>query len=94
MRVLRWLASHLHYTGMSEWAKNNYEPTFEEIEDSFAYFRETLPGHHGVIELLPSMEHYIWMIEGIYWAGREVVEEGRVRYRWLRIDPDLLIHDD
>lgn len=66
---------------MSDWAANDYEPTPDEIANTFGgVFDE--PGH-GEITMIASMERYIWQVEGVYWGHREVLPDGRVGYSWF-----------
>lgn len=70
---------------LGTWAANDYEPSADEFREWIEFWREVMiePGH-GFIEMLPSMERYIWNLEGIFWGHRELLEGGRVRLEWLR----------
>lgn len=68
---------------MSEYAANDYEPTVEEIHQTLGFFPLEEKGAHGMMEMIPTMERYIWMVEGVWWANREVLEDGRIRISWL-----------
>ena len=64
-------------------AANDYEPTPEEIHQTFGMFGDEEPGAHGTMELIPTMERYIWMAEGVWWTNRQVLDSGHVRLSWL-----------
>lgn len=73
------------------WAKNNYEPTYDEIHELIDDLVSMTQGEshnelppHGVIQILPSMERYIWSVEGVYWSRRRVDEDGHVWFSWVR----------
>lgn len=68
----------------SDWAANDYEPTADEIQEFLEGWRGVMaePGH-GSMSILPSMERYIWEVEGVYWGHREILGDGRVSYSWL-----------
>ena len=74
---------------MTEYAPIDYEPTPEEAIDTFAYFKDAEPGH-GMIEMVPAMEKWIWSAERVWWSGREALPDGRVRLEWLI--PEKLPH--
>jgi len=67
-------------------AARNYEPTPGEVESwvEDMYAASDRPGSHGTVEMIPTMERYIWRVEGIYWGHREVLVDGRVSIGWVR----------
>lgn len=71
-------------SGEESWAANDYEPTPEEIDDIFAPLYAGPPGDHGFITFVASIERYIWGFQDIYWGNRQVDEDGRVTFCWIR----------
>ncbi len=68
-----------------QWAAPNYEPTADEMIQFLADWRETTGrSGFGYLRVVRAVEHLIWEIEGVYWGKRELLDDGTVRYEWVR----------